>query len=102
MSTKPENVIDLEAFRSLYEEPDLKTLTRLSGKMAEHLVGVGQMLSNVQSQVNTLVSRVEVSSRYSSLEEGEILSRLSNLEKRVSEVGSVLLQIADHLGVPHD
>lgn len=101
-TTKPENVIDLEEFRALGDEPDLKTLMRLSGKTAEVVVGLFQMVSNVQSQMTTLASRLEATDNFISKEETDSLKRISALEIKVGEVKSLLLQIADHLGVPHE
>lgn len=86
---KPENVIDLSEFRDLEEgtsEPDLKTLIRLSRKTSEVVLGLHQTVSNLESQMTTLVSRVEVVLSGSHRED----ERITRIEAKLDELLTLL------------
>lgn len=88
---KPENVIDLKEFRDLDEsaEPDLRTLIRLSRKTSEVVLGLHQSVMNIESQMSTFISRVEVVRAGSDRED----ERVTKLEVKLDETIRLLNQL---------
>jgi hypothetical protein len=110
------SLLDLDSYRpDPGKDLDLATLFRLIEKTAAAVVGLHQVIVVLQSQIETLALKSENTERILTSVEDKSMSLLesvrvseevqnSNLKKLnddISEVKSLLLQVADHIGVPH-
>ena len=102
MSGEGKKVINLDEFKTLLDGGPVEEhiLARLSQKTAEVVVGLHQVVSNLDSRVTTTIAKLEVLDHILDRVDSPLTEvRLHKLESDVGEIKSLLRQVANHIGM---